>query len=58
MPKRDSVPTIKDVAQEAGVAIATVSKVINGISVGESSHPCGGSGQKAGLTGSIPMPGE
>lgn len=36
MPKRDSVPTIKDVAQEAGVAIATVSKVINGIPVGES----------------------
>ena len=29
-------PTMKDVAQEAGVALGTVSKVINGIPVGES----------------------
>ena len=36
MSKKDFVPTIKDVAQEAGVAIGTVSKVINGLPVGES----------------------
>lgn len=35
MPKGKSVPTMKDVAQEAGVAIGTVSKVINGIPVGK-----------------------
>lgn len=35
MKKTDS-PTMKDVAREAGVALGTVSKVINGISVGES----------------------
>lgn len=28
-------PTMKDVAQEAGVALGTVSKVVNGIPVGE-----------------------
>ena len=32
----NSVPTMKDVAREAGVALGTVSKVINGIPVGES----------------------
>lgn len=31
-----SVPTMKDVAKEAGVALGTVSKVVNGIPVGES----------------------
>lgn len=36
MPKIGSTPTVKDVAQEAGVAIGTVSKVINGLPVGES----------------------
>ncbi len=35
MPKGKSAPTMKDVAQEAGVAIGTVSKVINGLPVGE-----------------------
>lgn len=30
-----SAPTMKDVAREAGVALGTVSKVINGIAVGE-----------------------
>ncbi len=35
MPKGKSAPTVKDVAQEAGVAIGTVSKVINGIPVGK-----------------------
>lgn len=35
--KRDiSAPTMKDVAREAGVAIGTVSKVVNGLPVGES----------------------
>lgn len=33
---KKSMPTMKDVAQEAGVALGTVSKVINGIPVGES----------------------
>lgn len=33
---KNSPPTMKDVAQEAGVALGTVSKVINGIPVGES----------------------
>ena len=36
MPKQNSAPTMKDVAREAGVALGTVSKVINGIPVGES----------------------
>ena len=36
MNKPNSAPTIKDVAREAGVALGTVSKVINGIPVGES----------------------
>ena len=31
-----SMPTMKDVAQEAGVALGTVSKVFNGRPVGES----------------------
>lgn len=29
-------PTMKDVAREAGVALGTVSKVVNGIPVGDS----------------------
>ena len=33
--KRASAPTMKDVAREAGVSLGTVSKVINGIAVGE-----------------------
>lgn len=33
---KSSQPTMKDVAQEAGVALGTVSKVFNGIPVGES----------------------
>lgn len=36
MNKTNSAPTMKDVAREAGVALGTVSKVINGIPVGES----------------------
>ncbi|MBS6193953.1 MAG: LacI family DNA-binding transcriptional regulator [Clostridiales bacterium] len=32
---KKSAPTMKDVAKEAGVALGTVSKVINGLSVGE-----------------------
>ena len=36
MSKQSSAPTMKDVAREAGVALGTVSKVINGIPVGES----------------------
>lgn len=36
MKKRNSAPTMKDVALEAGVALGTVSKVINGLPVGES----------------------
>ena len=35
MPQK-SLPTMKDVAQEAGVALGTVSKVFNGIPVGDS----------------------
>lgn len=35
MANRKYAPTIKDVAQEAGVAMGTVSKVINGIPVNE-----------------------
>ena len=33
---KTNVPTMKDVAREAGVALGTVSKVFNGIPVGES----------------------
>lgn len=36
MRKKNSSPTMKDVALEAGVALGTVSKVINGLPVGES----------------------
>ena len=36
MKRKGSSPTMKDVAREAGVALGTVSKVFNGISVGES----------------------
>lgn len=35
MSKKSSAPTMKDVAQEAGVALGTVSKVVNGLPVGE-----------------------
>lgn len=36
MAESTSAPTMKDVAREAGVALGTVSKVMNGIPVGES----------------------
>lgn len=36
MRRENSTPTMKDVAQEAGVALGTVSKVVNGLPVGES----------------------
>ena len=36
MKTKSSAPTMKDVAREAGVALGTVSKVFNGIPVGES----------------------
>lgn len=36
MKKKNSAPTMKDVALEAGVALGTASKVINGLPVGES----------------------
>lgn len=36
MKKEISAPTMKDVAREAGVALGTVSKVVNGLPVGES----------------------
>lgn len=36
MKKENSMPTMKDVAREAGVALGTVSKVVNGLPVGES----------------------
>ncbi|MDE6606229.1 MAG: LacI family DNA-binding transcriptional regulator [Lachnospiraceae bacterium] len=36
MKKANSAPTMKDVAKEAGVALGTVSKVINGLPVGDS----------------------
>ena len=35
MKQKGAAPTMKDVAREAGVALGTVSKVFNGISVGE-----------------------
>ncbi len=35
MEKINSAPTMKDVAKEAGVALGTVSKVVNGLPVGE-----------------------
>lgn len=35
MSERNNVPTMKDVAREAGVALGTVSKVVNGLPVGE-----------------------
>lgn len=35
MTKKSSAPTMKDVAQEAGVSLGTVSKVVNGIPVGK-----------------------
>jgi LacI family transcriptional regulator len=35
MRQKKSAPTMKDVAQEAGVALGTVSKVVNGLPVGE-----------------------
>lgn len=35
MAERKPVPTMKDVAREAGVALGTVSKVVNGLPVGE-----------------------
>lgn len=36
MRRENSAPTMKDVAREAGVALGTVSKVVNGLPVGES----------------------
>ena len=36
MKKNFSAPTMKDVAKEAGVALGTVSKVVNGLPVGDS----------------------
>ncbi len=36
MKKGNSAPTMKDVAREAGVALGTVSKVVNGFPVGDS----------------------
>ena len=36
MSTQNAAPTMKDVAREAGVALGTVSKVVNGIPVGDS----------------------
>lgn len=36
MKRENAAPTMKDVAKEAGVALGTVSKVVNGLPVGES----------------------
>ena len=36
MKKESTAPTMKDVAREAGVALGTVSKVVNGLPVGAS----------------------
>lgn len=36
MKQENNLPTMKDVAKEAGVSLGTVSKVMNGIAVGES----------------------
>lgn len=36
MKRENTAPTMKDVAKEAGVALGTVSKVVNGLPVGES----------------------
>lgn len=36
MKKEETIPTMKDVAKEAGVALGTVSKVVNGLPVGDS----------------------
>ena len=36
MKRESSAPTMKDVAREAGVALGTVSKVVNGLPVGDS----------------------
>ena len=36
MAKGTNTPTMKDVAREAGVALGTVSKVVNGLPVGDS----------------------
>lgn len=36
MKRENSAPTMKDVAKEAGVALGTVSKVVNGLPVGDS----------------------
>ncbi len=38
MSRKSSSPTMKDVAAEAGVALGTVSKVVNGIPVGQEYH--------------------
>ena len=35
MAEQHNAPTMKDVAREAGVALGTVSKVVNGVPVGE-----------------------
>ena len=39
MAKQNTAPTMKDVAKEAGVSLGTVSKVINGIPVGDEYRP-------------------